>query len=70
MANPADDLQKEMNVIGQKLGTRAIYKCLKAIVSDNCSKTEIHSRRISLATAAVTKSQQIALDHNTLIGSN
>ena len=54
MTNSANDIQREIKVKGQKLGTVTSFKYLEAIVSDEGSKPEVLSR-IEQATAAQTK---------------
>ena len=44
MTNAASDIQREIKVKGQKLGTVTSFKYLGAVVSDDGSKTEILSR--------------------------
>ena len=54
MTNSANDMQREIKVEGQKLGTVASLKYLGAVVSDDGSRPEILSR-IARAIAALTK---------------
>ena len=54
MKNSAYGIQREIKVIGQKLGTLKSFKYLGAVVSDDGSKPEVLSR-IAQATAALTK---------------
>ena len=44
MTNSANDIQREIKVKGQKLGTVTSFKYLGAVVSDNGSKPEVLSR--------------------------
>ena len=68
MVNRANGIQKEIKVIGQKLGTVTSFKYLGAVVSDDGSKPEILSR-IAQATAALTKLKPIWRDNNISLGS-
>ena len=63
MTNSANGIQREIKVKGQKLGTVTSFKDLGAVVSDDGSKPEIHSR-IAQATAALTKLKPILRDNN------
>ena len=54
MTNSANDIQREIKVKGQKLGTVTSFRYLGAVVSDERSKPEVLSR-IAQATAAMTK---------------
>ena len=53
MTNIANGIKKEIMVKGQKLGTVTSFKYLGAVVSDDGSKPEAHSRSAQ-ATAALT----------------
>ena len=53
MINSANDIQREIKVKGQKLGTETSFKYLGTVVSDDGSKPEILSR-IAQAIAALT----------------
>ena len=61
MTNSANGTQREIKVIGQKLGTVTSFKYLRAVVSDDGSKSEVLSR-IAHATAALTKLKPIWRD--------
>ena len=54
MKNSTNDIQREVKVKEQKLGTVTSFKYLGAVVSDDGSKPEILSR-IAQATASLTK---------------
>ena len=54
ITNSTNDIQREIKVKGQKLGTVTSFKYLGAVVSDDGSKPEVLSR-IAQATAALTK---------------
>ena len=68
MTNSANDIQREIKVKGQKLGTVTSFKYLGPVVSDDGSKPEILSR-IAQATAALTQLKPIWRDSNVSIGS-
>ena len=68
MTNSANGIQREIKVKGQKLGTVTSFKCFGAVVSDDASKPEIHSR-IAQATAALTKLKPIWRGNNVSLGS-
>ena len=69
MSNSANDIQREIKVKGQKLGTvLTSFKYLGAVVSDDGSKPEVLSR-IAQATAALTKLKPIWRDNNISLGS-
>ena len=68
MTNSANDIQREVKVKGQKLGTVTSFKYLGAVVSDDGSKPEVLSR-IAQATAVVTKLKPIWRDNNISPGS-
>ena len=55
MTNSANGIQREMKVIGQKLGTVTSFKYLGAVVSDDGSKLGV-LLRIAQATAALSTS--------------
>ena len=63
MTNSADDIQREIKVKGQKLGTVTSLTYLGAVVSDDGSKPEVLSR-IAQATAALTKLKPTWRDNN------
>ena len=54
MTKSVNDIQIEIKVKGQKLGTVTSFKYIGAVVSNNGSKLEILSRNV-LATATLTK---------------
>ena len=56
MTDSASDIQREIKVKGEKLGTVTNFKHCGAIVSDDGFKSEILSR-IAQATAAFTKAE-------------
>ena len=60
MANSPNDIQREINVKGQKLGTVTSFKYLGVVVSDDGPKPEVLSR-IAQNTAALTKLKSISL---------
>ena len=64
-AEKINGIQREIKVKGQKLGTETSFKYLVAVVSDDGSKPEVHSR-IAKATAALTKLKPIWRDDNIL----
>ena len=68
MTNSTNDIQREIKVKGQKLGTVTSFNYLGAVVSDDGSKPEILSR-IAQATAALTKLNAIWRDNNRSLGS-
>ena len=68
MTNNANDIQREKNVKGQKLGIVTSFKYLGVVVSDDGSKPEVFSR-IEQATAALTKLKPIWRDNNISLGS-
>ena len=68
MTNSANVIQRELKVIGQKLGIVTSFKYLGAIVSDEGSKLDILSR-IAQSTAALTKLKPIWTDSNISLGS-
>ena len=68
MTNSANDIQREVKVKGQKLGTVTSFKYLGAVVSDEGSKSEVLSR-IAHATTALTKLKPILKDNNISLGS-
>ena len=68
MTNSANDIQREIKVKGQKLGTVTSFKYLGAVFSDDGSKPEVLSR-IAQATAALTKLKPICRDNNISLGS-
>ena len=68
MTNSANDIQREIKVKGQKLGTVTSFKYLGAFFSDEGSKPEILSR-IAQATAALTKLSPILSKNNTSLRS-
>ena len=68
MTNSANDIQREIKVKGQRLGTVASFKCLGADVADDGSKPEVLSR-IAQATVALTKLKPIWRDNNISFGS-
>ena len=68
MTNRANDIQREIKVKGQKLGTITNFKYLGAVVSDDGSTTEVFSM-IARATAALTKLKPIWRDNNISLGS-
>ena len=68
MTNSANDIQREIKVNGQRLGTVTIFKYLGAIVSDDGSKPEILSR-IAQATTALTKLKPIWRNNSISLGS-
>ena len=65
LTNRANDIQREIKVKWQKLGTVTSFKYLGEVVSDDGYKPEIPSR-IAQATAAVTK--PIWRDNNKSLG--
>ena len=67
MTNNANDIQREIKVKGQKLGTVTSFKYLGAVVSDDGSKPEVLSR-IAQATAALKKLKPIWRDNNISLG--
>ena len=67
MTNSANDIQREIKVKGQKLGTVTSFKYLGAVVSDDGSKPEVLSR-IAQATTALTKLKPIRRDNNISLG--
>ena len=68
MTNSANDIQREIKVKGQKLGTVTSFKYIGAVVSDDGSKPEVLSR-IAQATGALTKLKPIWRDNNMSLGS-
>ena len=62
MTNSANGIQREIKVIGQRLGTVTCVKYLRAVVSDDGSKPEILSRIVQ-ATVALTKLKPIWKDN-------
>ena len=68
MTNSANDIQREITVKGQKLGTVPSFKYLGPVVSDDGSKPEILSR-IEQATVALTKLKPIWRVNNISLGS-
>ena len=68
MPNSGNDIQREIKVKGQKLGTVTSFKHLGAVVSDDGSKPEVLSW-IAQATAALTKLKPIWRDNNISLGS-
>ena len=68
MTNSANDIQREIKVKGQKLGTVTSFKYLGAVVSDDGTKPEV-LLRIAQATAALTKLKPIWRDNNISLGS-
>ena len=68
LTNSANDIQREIKVKGQKLGTVTSFKYLGAVVSDDGSKPDVLSR-IAQATAALTKLMPIWRDNNISLGS-
>ena len=58
MTNSTIGIQREIKVLGQKLGTVPSFKYLGAVVSDDGSKPEILSR-IAQVTATLTKLKPI-----------
>ena len=65
MTNSANDIQREVNMEGQNLGTVASFKYLRAVVSDKASKPEVLSK-IAQTTAALIKLKPIWRDVNIL----
>ena len=68
MTSSANDIQREIKVKGQRLGTVTNFKYLGASVSDVESKPEVLSRTAQ-ATAALTKLKPIWRDNNISLGS-
>ena len=68
MTNSANDIQREIKVKGQTLGTVTSFKYLGAVVSHDGSKPEVLSR-IAQATAALTKLKPIWRDNRISLGS-
>ena len=68
MTNSDNDIQRESNVNGQKLGTITSFKCLEAVVSDDGSNPKILSE-IARTTAALTKLKPIWRGNNVSLGS-
>ena len=68
MTNSTNDIQREIKVKGQKLGTVTNFKYLEAVVSEDGSKLEV-LYRIAQATAALTKLKSIWSDNNISLGS-
>ena len=68
MTNSASDIQREIKVKGQKLGTVTSFKYLGAVVSDDDSKPEVLSR-IAQATATLTNLKPIWRDNIISLGS-
>ena len=68
MTNSANDIQRDVKVKGQKVGTVISFKYLGAVVSDDGSKPEVLSR-IAQATAALTKLKPVWRDNNIPLGS-
>ena len=68
MTNSANDIHREIEVTGQKLGTVTSFKYLGAVVSVDSIKPEVLSR-IEQATAALTKLKPIWRDNNIYLGS-
>ena len=68
MTSSANDIQREIKVKGQRLGTVTNFKYLGASVSDVESKPEVLSRT-EQATAALTKLKPIWRDNNISLGS-
>ena len=69
MTNSANDIQKELNVKRQNLGTITIFKYLGAVASDDGSKSEVLSRTAQ-ATAALRRLKPIWRDNNISLASN
>ena len=63
MTNNANKIQRENTVKGKKLDTVTSFNNLGAIVSDDGSKPEVHSR-IAQVIAALTKLKPIWRDKN------
>ena len=63
MTNSANGIQREPKVKGQKLGIVTSFKYLGAVVLDDDSKPEIHSRTAQ-ATVALIKLKSISRDIN------
>ena len=59
MTNSANDIQREIKAKGQKLGIVTSFMYPGAVVSDDGSKAEVLSSRISQATEALTKLKRI-----------
>ena len=68
MTKSTNDIQREIKIKGQKLGTVKSFKYLGAVVSDDGSKSEVLSR-IAQATAALTKLKSIRRDNCISYGS-
>ena len=58
MISSNNDIQREIKVNGQQLGTVKSFKYLEAVVSDDGSKPEFFSK-IAQATAALAKLKPI-----------
>ena len=68
MTNSTNDIQREIKVKRQKLGTVTSFKYLEAIVAGDGFKSDGLSR-IAQATAALTKLKLTWRDNNTSLGS-
>ena len=68
MTNSANDIQREIKVKEQRLGTVRSFKYLEAVVSGVGSKLEILSRT-ARATGALTKLKPVWRDNNISLGS-
>ena len=68
MTNSSNGIQREIKVKGQKLDTVTSFNYLRAVVSDDGSKSEILSRTVQ-ATAALTKLKPIWSGNNISLGS-
>ena len=68
MINSANDIQRDIKVKGQKMGTVTGFKYLGAVVSDDGSKPEVLSRNAQ-AIAALTMLKPIWRHNNISLGS-
>ena len=68
MTNSANDIQREIKIKGQKLGTVTRFIYLRAVVSDDGSKQEVLSR-IEQATSAFIKLKPIRRNNGLSLGS-
>ena len=67
MTNSANGIQGEIKVKEQKLSIVISFRYLGAVVLDDGSKREIHSRNAQV-TAALTKLKPIGRDNNIPLG--
>ena len=63
MTNNTNGISTEIKINGQKLETVTSFKYLGSVITDECSKPEIHSRTAQ-ATAALTMLKPVMNDRN------